>query len=176
MLLNLTGDPVEILRRLRPDRTIRLMQTRNWHCFLEMLLCAFLLVEGRLNHWHYVNWSPCLYEICCARWMPAPGNTQTPSDLRRRGDGGHLFWTGVSWESSNHSRLRQWGVRAWTTDLTSPNRRRKCDWQNAAQPKDYLNALSQPKVSGGLQILVIVHCMSILKLIIFWPGMKDLVS
>ena len=34
------------------------MQTGNWHCFLEMLLCAFLLVEGRLNHRHNVSGSP----------------------------------------------------------------------------------------------------------------------
>lgn len=41
-----------------------------------MLLCAFLLAEGRLNHWHYVNWSPYSYEICYATWMPAPGNSR----------------------------------------------------------------------------------------------------
>lgn len=145
-LPSLTRGPLKILRRLRQDRTILFMQTRNWHCFLEMLLCAFLLVEGRLNHWHCVNGSPCMYGVCYAKWMPAPGNIWTP----QISGGGKM--------GDTYFEQEYLGKVADTAGLDSgvsghgqqTCQREKCVWQNAAQPEGYMHAVSQLEVSGGL--------------------------
>lgn len=62
-------------------------------------------------------------------------------------------------------------IRAWPADLLSLDRSWGCEWQNAAQLKGHLNLISQPKMSGGLQIVHIAHCRSLLLLIISdWKG------